>query len=230
MVDNFKEWLNLCKTDFDGENVHYGWIIQRDKDIMNEDERLKYDSSSPVASYNGCVIHFFIFRNVDDVTRSIDTFKTIGNKLKARVYVSINPVKYSEAITSLAHTFIDRIITDKQDSFVDITCCGIVNAPKDVKRLFVDVDDEMANYISTIEKTLANCGCNILGTLNSNSGYHIIIEDFDIKKFYKETERYVVIDDNDAQKGLTMKYFTNNIKDIHIMYNCLTNLYIPNFD
>ena len=188
-VDNFKligeyvEQLQLTEDEF-----LFGQIMVRKKD------------GSRFAKSNNQIIKDLVFRKKEDFETKKDQIVAITEALGARVYINLNPRKFSEIAIDTAGVCLDYIrngsVVACRSAFS--TACGKFKAKRGT--WVVDIDKEDLPYLTSILSFIPLDA--LVQQIPTVNGVHIITTGFDSRKL---KEKYSDLDIH--KNNPTLLYF-----------------------
>lgn len=169
-------------------------IVQTKDDALKTDlffdvqliRRGKDHPSLPSANYT---FKTYYFDSLESFEKSYEEIKTCCNIFKLRAYVSVNAKSKQESTKKVLEKYAhDIVISDYRKPWKDFSSiCGGLNG-KD-KRWIVDLDDIttdnklLEEYIRIINMCDGGYDTNVVCSIPTKSGVHVITHPFNLKQF-----------------------------------------------
>lgn len=183
-IDNFKAIKPLLKFD-SKDDFYFLQILQRKKDHKNGKVNGTNNNSRLIKAYYINSIDY-----LDFITNEVIYLCEVFN---ARAGINLNRRSYEKMSYQLLKKITDQILNGdfNKASKAYTSVVGAYSNETD-KKWIIDIDNvedlnrEHNDMIQYIEKKCRPFGIKYITTLKSKSGYHIIMNPFDVKQFKEE--------------------------------------------
>lgn len=184
IIDNSEKILPILEPWGAAEDFYLIQVIQRQKDI----EETKSRKSKVIKEY--------YIKNKDYFYKKYPEIKKMADFFKARVYINPSIVRSHKLASSLLRQ-LSEAIDNPNASYTNIVSKAIGQSAKDNKKWIIDIDDPLTEYkdIVSIIKAAPPYN-NILLTLDTVTGKHLITRPFNPQGLYKKYNRDIVRKNN----------------------------------
>ena len=179
VVDNFPEMRNLLR--FDGNNNTFlVWLVRRPKD----------GNTKAHGNNRTRTIKSYYIQNLAQLEEKKEEIVGICDAFNCRAYICMNPRNFRKILFSMQDTLMNKIKDESGKTKVDLNGLidhALMKTPYEGERYWVvDVDDDDPAYLAALIETVNDARSefkkNVIATLPTVHGYHLITHRFDTQR------------------------------------------------